>query len=228
YIVDGAMMRSCRILILTIAALLVALPALAAGDGVELAAFPPIGRLDYTVMREGSKVGTHTVEFARDGNRLTVTTNINIAVKMLGITIFRFEHHAEELWESGQLTRVTSRTDDDGEKRVVDLRREGDRLRGSYNGFAKDLPATLIPSSMWHPDSMKQTALLDPIKGRERQVQIADKGEETVTVKGRDVTAHHYAVTGQIKRELWYGPDGQIAQARFPAGDGSLIALVLR
>ncbi len=222
------MMRTVRQLFLALAAFLSALPALAADAAVELAAFPPIGRLDYTVLREGSKVGTHTVVFSRDANRLTVATNIDIAVKLLGFTIFRLEHEADELWENGRLVRLTSRTDDDGDKRVVDLRRKGDRLVGTYNGYAKDLPATLIPASMWHPDAMKQTMLLDPIKGRERQVKILDKGEETVTVKGQQVKAHHYNVSGQLKRDLWYGPDGQIAQVQFPAGDGSVITLVLR
>ena len=35
-------------------------------------------------------------------------------------------------------------------------------------------------------------------------------------------------MTGQIVRDIWYGPDGQIVQVRFPAKDGSQIQVVLR
>jgi hypothetical protein len=220
-------MKLARVAALFVGALLMALPALAASPGVELAAFPPAGRLDYTVLREGDKIGMQTVEFQREGDKLTVRTHADIAVTLLGITVFQFKHEAEEQWRDGQLVELTSRTNDDGKDREVELHGDGKRLRGVYNGAPVDLPA-LIPASLWHPDTVKQSILLDQIRGRQRQIQITDKGEEKILVKGRTVSAHHYSMTGEIKREIWYGPDGQVAQVSFPAKDGSEIMLVLR
>jgi hypothetical protein len=42
------------------------------------------------------------------------------------------------------------------------------------------------------------------------------------------VAARHYAVTGELQRDVWYGPDWQIVQVLFPAKDGSEIAFVMR
>jgi len=86
----------------------------------------------------------------------------------------------------------------------------------------------LIPASLWRPDTVRQTVLLDPIKGRDRQVSVTDKGIEKIKVRGQVLEAHHYAMTGQIVRDIWYGPDGQIVQVHFPAKDGSQIQVVLR
>jgi hypothetical protein len=221
-------MRIVATLIAFALAVPLAVPAAADTEELALASFPPPGRLDYRVTRDGDDIGTQSVEFIRKDDTLTVRTNVNIVVTVLGIPVYRFTHAAEEHWRNGRLVAFASQSNDDGEPRKVRLQREGDRLRGTYNRRTVDLPATLIPASLWHPGTVHQTVLLDPIKGRDRQVAIADKGLETIKVKGQPVQAHHYAMTGQIDRDIWYGPDGQIVQVQLPGKDGSEIELVLR
>jgi len=225
---DTAIMRFIGTLLGLLLTALVARPAAGASNDLALATFPPAGRLDYQVVREGDDIGTQSVEFIRSGDRLTVRTHVNIVVTVLGIPVFRFTHEAEEQWQNGRLTAFKSKSNDDGEPRDVALRLDGDRLRGTYNGRTLDLPGSLIPASLWRPDTVHQTVLLDPIKGRDRQVSVADRGLEKVKVRGQLVDAHHYAMTGQITRDIWYGPDGQIVQVRFPAKDGSQVQVVLR
>jgi hypothetical protein len=221
-------MRAIRTLALIVGAALSLIAGEARAADITLANFPPVGRLDYKVTRQGDDIGTQSVEFIRNGDELTVRTRVNIAVTMLGIPLFRFTHAAEEQWQGGRLVRITSQTNDDGEARRVDLRLDGDRLRGTYNGRAVNYAGDLIPASLWHPETVHRSVLLDPIKGRDRHVAIADKGEEPIKVKGQTVTAHHYSMTGEIMREIWYGPDGQVVQVRFPAKDGSQITVALR
>src|SRR5262249_57694610 len=115
-------------------------------------------------------------EFSRRGGRLIVRTHVNILVAVLGVPVFRFTHEAEEQWQNGQLTAFKSKSDDDGEPREVALKLAGDRLRGTYNGRTVDLPASLIPASLWRPDTVRQTVLLDPIRGRDRHVTVPDNG----------------------------------------------------
>lgn len=220
-------MRTVALLFVLLMALLVAAPVDAASNDLALATFPPAGRLDYEVFRDGDEVGRQSVETIRGENHFTVRTRVNIVVTVLGIPVYRFIHVAEETWQAGRLTRFTSKTDDDGEPRDVVLKLVDDRLRGTYNGRTLDYPATLIPASLWHPDTVRQTVLLDPIRGRDRQIAVVDKGEETIKIRGQALATHHYAMSGQIIRDIWYGPDGQIVQVRFPA-KGSDILVVLR
>jgi hypothetical protein len=48
-----------------------------------------------------------------------------------------------------------------------------------------------------------------------------------VYVGARNLPARYYAVTGGLRRDIWYGPDGQIVQVVFPALDGSQISFVI-
>lgn len=205
-----------------LAALLLFPPAAAAGwlDGR-----PPEGRIDYAISRGGSPVGAQSVEFVHNGNGLLVRTRTEIAVTFLSMTIYRFEHDAAETWENGRLSSFVSRTDDDGKDRAVELAAEGDRLVGLYNGKSADVPGDIIPASLWHPRTVESTLLMDPIKGRARAVQVADLGEDEIVVNGAAVAARHYAITGEIEREVWYDPEGKLVQVSFKAKDGSTIML---
>src|SRR5690349_13859481 len=70
------------------AALLVAAKAGAAAD------FPPPGKMRYVVTRNGDQIGTHEMEFVRDGNRFTVLTRVDASVTFAGITVFRFANES--------------------------------------------------------------------------------------------------------------------------------------
>jgi hypothetical protein len=194
----------------------------------QLAAVPSAGRFDYEVIREGEKIGTHSVTFRHEGRHLAIATRTDIAIEQLGITLYRFHYEAEEDWVDGRLTRLTSRTDDDGETLTANLARAGGRIRGTCNDVALNLPADLLPISVWHPDFVRQSVILDQYKCVERSVRATDDGIEPIFAGAQTVAARHYAVTGELQRDVWYGPDGQTLQVRFPAKDGSEIAFVMQ
>jgi hypothetical protein len=221
-------MRTTSPAVALLIALFLGSPVVAASNDIALARFPPAGHLDYKILRDGDEVGFQSVEFIRSGEQLTVRTHAMIVVTFLGIPLYRFTHEAEEEWTSGRLVSLNSHTDDDGEPRQVAFRADGDRLRGTYNGRVRDFPATLIPASLWHPETVHQTVLLDPVRGRIRQVTVVDKGEEAITINGNALTAHHYAITDKITRDIWYNSSSQLVQVRFFAKDGSEIQIVLR
>jgi len=225
---DSASMRTTTPVVALLIALFLGFPVVATSNDLALASFPPTGRLDYKIVRDGDEVGFQSVEFIRNGDQLTVRTHAMIVVTFLGIPLYRFTHEAEEQWMNGRLVSLTSRSNDDGEPRQVAFRVDGDRLRGTYNGRVRDYPATLIPASLWHPETVHQTVLLDPVRGRVRQVTVVDKGEEAIKINGKAVIAHHYAITDKITRDIWYNSNGQLVQVHFFAKDGSEIQIVLR
>lgn len=218
--------RLCLALALPAAALATTPPA-AAADG-WLNALPPAGRLDYRVTRSGAEIGRQSVEFLRPGDELVVRTHIEIDVKFLSIPFYKFRHDAVERWTDGRLAAFSSSSDDDGKHREVELVAENGRLLGRYNDNPVDLPGDLIPASLWHPGTVQATVLLDPIRGRDRRVEVTDRGLETVAAAGGEIEARHYAMTGQITRDLWYDADGRLVLVRFPAKDGSQITVALK
>ncbi|WP_374369420.1 DUF6134 family protein [Dongia sp.] len=185
---------------------------------------PPLGRFIYTVTRDNDPIGTQKLEFtAENDDGLLVVTDVEIDVRILGLSFYRFTQHIEERWQGGALQSLLSQTNDDGEERLVDLKREGDRLKGRYNDKTRDVPGSLIPSTLWHPDAIKQTEVLDTVRGRVHQVTVTDKGQVAVALPIGQQDARRYAFTGELNRDVWYGPDATILAAEMKAKDDSTI-----
>jgi hypothetical protein len=196
----------------------------AAGSGAGFAFTPPAGSYIYMVTRNGERIGTQTLEYLRQGeDGLTVITDVEIDVHMLGFSVYTFTQHIEEHWRGGILEALYSQTDDDGEQRQVDLRRDGDRLKGRYNAKERDVPANLITSTLWHPDAVRQSVVLDTVRGRTRAVSVADKGVVSVRLPFGAAEARYFSFTGELNRDVWYDTAGVILAAEMKGKDGSVI-----
>ena len=193
-----------------------------------LAAAPPAGTLTYDVVREGERIGTHTVSFEKMGEELTVRTETNVDFTAYLVFDITWTHQAVEIWENGGLKEFTSFTNEDGRKRQVHAQRAGDRLIVNSTGGRREFSADLIPGTLWHPATVSQGQVLDPIKGRLRKVTITDRGLEEVDVEGRKIQARHYVMRGDLKRDFWYDADGTVVKVAFPIIDGSEVTLLLR
>lgn len=190
--------------------------------------YPAADGWRFDVLRHGNVIGEHVFTFARDGEDFVVEVAIDIAVGMLGITLFRFTHRAEEVWRDGRLRSLATTTDDDGTPWHVELRHRDGALRGGVNGEDVQLPGDAIPASLWHRDTTTAPALLDTIDGRMKAVTSQALGEDTARVGGTETTARRFRLTGQLQRDVWYGADCSIARVTFPARDGSEITLARR
>lgn len=207
----------------------VAMLLLAAVGTSDAATIPPGGLLDFAVMRDGKQVGTHVLTFRQSDDRLDVTIKTRIAVKLAFITVFRFDHDGEEVWRDGKLVRMETRTNDDGTAHTLQVSpdRTG-KLRVVGDGKEMLAEPDSVPASLWNPVFIGTNALMDSLVGKPLDIAVADAGEDTVTVKGQPVAAHHYSMTGELARELWYDASGTLVRMTLTAKDGSDVQYVLR
>ncbi len=181
-------------------------------------------RLAYRIARDGDEIGSLVVQFRHQAeDRLIVTTDVRIQVRAIGFVVYEYNQKTVETWQAGKLIALTSSADDDGDQREVAFERQGDRLIGTYNGKARDLPGDALPSSLWHPDTIKRGEILETLKGRMRQVSVKDLGPTTLDLPIGQRAAHGYAFSGEFNRKVWYGEDGIILATEMIAKDDSII-----
>lgn len=185
------------------------------------AAPPPGGVLDFTVLRNGSEVGRHEMLFRNEADGLKIDIRTNVAVKIAFVTAYRFEHEGHEVWQGGRLVRLWSKTNDDGAKHVLDVTAGGSDLVVMADGKDAEKATVSIPASLWNERLVQQKNILNTLDGTRMAIQVADLGTEAVAVKGEKVPARHYAVTGDLQRELWYDAQNILVKVRFKAKDGS-------
>ena len=181
------------------------------------AAIPPMPGFDFEILRGGTPIGRHTIDFRRDGADLHVDIAIDIAVELMFITVFRYTHRNHEIWRDGRLVSIETRTDDDGTAYRVSGRatNSGFRVTGSAGNFLA--PADIVPTSYWSPRTPGQTALLDTQRGRIVAVAITPGGTERLATPTGPVEAKRFAVDGDLRLSLWYTPAGEWAKIAFEA-----------
>ena len=198
------------------------------------AIFPPNGAREFLILRHERVVGRHRIAFSRPRPRASaagadtlfvVRSDVEIRAGLLGTDEFRFVHHAEETWRDGWLDALVSDTRDDGRRyRVRAARRDG-IFSGVSNGLSFTVSGYIIPSSLWHHDTVASETLLDTTDGLIKLIRARDLGEVEVPRAGRRVIARHYVLDGQIQRQLWYDADCRLVRAAYLARDGSWLTL---
>lgn len=185
---------------------------------------PSGNALDFTITRNGDVIGAHHVRFMRNGDDVTVRTDINIRVTFAFITLYDYQHEATEVWRGGVLHSIEAKTNNDGTPEFVSLRREGGRLVGNSTRGKLGLPDDIGATSYWNSAYLDVGTWLDTQDGEVLQMRHQQKGEEEVTVRGQTVTARksHSLADNGSEVSLWYAAD-QLVKMQFRAFDGSIL-----
>ena len=82
----------------------------------------------FDVYREGSRIGAHTVRFTRDGDALKVDAVLDLAVRFLGVPVYRYRYESQARWRSNQLVSLDVLVDDDGKRHTIQARANADLI----------------------------------------------------------------------------------------------------
>jgi hypothetical protein len=176
----------------------------------------------YTISRDGTPIGQQRMEFVNDGAKLRVISHTELAVTLLGLTLYGFNQQVEEVRAGDKIMSLTSEADDDGRDRKVNLTLQGEVLKGDYNGSERAIDPKLPTSLFWQKPRTGDTSVLDTLRGRVREVTVKDLGAETVALPVGRVEARHYQMTGDWKRDLWYDAEGVLVAGQL-SKDGATI-----
>lgn len=181
--------------------------------------------LHFEVFRRGSGIGTHRIDFSRDGEATVVQIAIDLRIRAIGITLYRYTHRNRETWRDGRLVRIETETDDNGERFTVSGRATGDRFVVKTRNGERTVPADVVPSSYWNAGRTRAaTHVLDTQDGDLVPVSVTPRGADRVETAAGTVDARRYMLEGPVAVELWYEPDGRLASLAFETRrDGSRV-----
>lgn len=168
----------------------------------------------FKVMREGREVGFHRVGVTQSGNTLRAVAEIEIIVRLLSFTVFRFRVDAEEIWRDGRLVSADSRSEKQGRASVISVRAEAAGLVFQGTNGAGRLPADAAPLTWWREASMRRP-LFDPATG----VLVTEPARRVAVGAGL-----RWSVSADPGGEATYAaPDGAWIGFSTQGEDGSIV-----
>ncbi|MFT8246430.1 DUF6134 family protein [Roseomonas sp. BN140053] len=126
--------------------LLAALPLLPRPAGAV-----PARGYNWKIIREGSQIGSHRVTFSADGARRSARSQVEIAIRLAGFTVFRYGHDYTETWEGDRLVDYRSHSERQGRAVDCTVRPDGGGLLVAATAGAARLPRDAAPLSWWDP-----------------------------------------------------------------------------
>ena len=184
-----------------ISALLATAFAAHAADGTRVYAFK--------AFLDDKPIGEHRFTVVTSGDTRKVASEADFSVKIIGITAYHYQHHAEEQWSGDCLSGLTASTDDDGKPASVKLVKNGDADEITTNAGTKSESGCLMTYAYWNPAMRAQKRLLNPQTGKVDAVTVSRVADGHVTVDGQEVAATDWRITGgESPVDVWISAQG--------------------
>ncbi len=162
----------------------------------------------FRILRDGSDIGRHVLSARLSDAGFEIDITIDIAVKILGITAYRYELENRELWKDGTILSVESRVNDDGDEAYAVVRRENEGLVVDGSGYSGAVPAEAVTTSYYVRDFHVRRPWVSTQTGKPLKVEVGP-------LAGRDGWVD---VRGELGTKLGYDARGEWVGCEFDAG----------
>ena len=186
---------------------------------------PPDRRIAFKLIRHGSSIGTHTVEFRADGDTLLVDIAVQVRVWLGPIPIAHYTHHGRETWSGDRLVGVQAHTDRNGRQLNMAAAWNGRGLSVQGSGTSPYMaPIDAYASTYW-----RKASLFGPLIGTQdgtlnRPSIVQPPAERVRLASGAQTRAQRYVLSGDMDVEVWYDDADAWVGMRFAVDDGSTIS----
>jgi Family of unknown function (DUF6134) len=156
------------------------------------------------------------IRFSQTGSTLTVTSQIDLRVKVAFITVYSYQQTANDDWENGVLVRTRIQTNDDGKETLVQAEaRDGQLTVEGPSGSSTTRLGAMTDISFWNQAIIQGPTLIDSQTAELIKIQVEGGTKERITVRGQEVEARRYSMTGTKGRSgsVWYDDAGSLVKA---------------
>ena len=179
-----------------------------AGDGLR-----------FEVLRNGHRVGEHTVRFRNEDGALRVDSSMELRLKLWFIEAYHFRYRSTETWCGGRLATLEASTDDNGTVTRVSARHNPSGLVLSFAGHSTPIGHGVYPTTHWNRAALDGAEVLNTVTGQLNRIRVRPCQE---TIPGLPKTACR-EFTGDLQARVWYDDAERWHALAFDGRDGSRI-----
>ena len=143
--------------------------------------------LEYELFRNNQSIGYHKYDFIRDGDNLSIISEVSFKITKLGVDLYKYFAKSEENYEKGIFKSYFSKTKQNKKDRYVniifDTIDKNLKIDGSsYKGKADK---EFIVGTWWNHEIVKAKAQISGISGRIIEQTVTFIGKEDVKIGDR-------------------------------------------
>lgn len=181
----------------------------------------------YSIFRKGKNIGKHRLLINSNENRIDVSVDSKITVRVLKVPVFRFRYQSSELWEGNKLLEVNSTTTTNKDVERASLKNKDNQSFLTYNTKQTTTNIIQYATNHWNISAVEQDRLFNTVKGVESNVDVQFVGNEPLKIKNKLLDTKHYAYSGDITAQTWYDQNNRWVKLAFLGSDGNQIIYLI-
>jgi hypothetical protein len=180
--------------------------------------------LAFQIIRKGDVIGTHRLDFQREGTRLTVRIAMELTIKLGPITLFRYTHKNVELWDGDDFTGFKAETNDDGTLHSATAARRPEGLVVESTDTPRYIaPPNTLAATHWNK-RMLDGPMINTQDGKLLRPTVTPGPRTMIPLaSGKLIPATLYSLTGDAPLDLWYDDSATWSALSFTGSDGGKI-----
>ncbi len=171
--------------------------------------------LEYELFRNNNSIGYHKYDFKREGDSLSIESEVSFKISKLGVDLYNYFAKSEENYEKGIFKSYFSKTKQNKKDRYVNIRLDTniDKLIIDGSSYKGEADKDFIVGTWWNHEIIKKKAQISGISGRiieqtvtfvgKEEIQIGDKIYKTLrfNFKSSDKTLPD---SKKLDTDIWY------------------------
>jgi hypothetical protein len=171
-------------------------------------------------------IGTYLNIVETSGDAVNVRSSLRIAVKFLGLAVYREEAERRERWIGDRLVDFRSVTEKNGERIEVTGEARGDAFVIKAPWGTAEAPSDVRPSNPWSAKVLEPRIVMSTTTGRLFQPRVRISAEELTMLDGQRRKLRRYEIETD-KREFVWLDDQDVPVVFGTDDDGARVEFVL-
>ena len=174
--------------------------------------------LEYELFRNDNSIGYHKYDFKRDGNDLSIISEVSFKITKLGVDLYKYFAKSEENYEKGIFKSYSSKTKQNKKDRFVNIKLDtsNNHLNIEGSSYKGEADKEFIVGTWWNHEIVKAKAQISGISGRIIYQTVTFVGKETVKIgeKSYKTLRFNFKSSDQslpeskkLNTDIWYEED---------------------
>jgi len=171
--------------------------------------------LEYELFRNNQSIGYHKYDFIRDGDNLSIVSEVSFKITKLGVDLYKYFAKSEENYEKGTFKSYYSKTKQNKKDRYVNIIFDATDKNliidgSSYKGKADK---EFIVGTWWNHEIVKAKAQISGISGRIIEQTVTFKGKKEIKIGEKTYQTLHFNFKSsdetlpdskKLNTDIWY------------------------
>ena len=151
-------------------------------------------KIEMEIFRNNELIGYNYYFFKTKNDRIQVTNQIKITIKLLGTTIFDIEGYGEEKYDNNRLISFNSKTKQNQKEKFVNLKlnAEGNKFIIKGSSYSGEASTNNVVGNWWNHKLLQAESQISPVSGSIKKQVVTFIAKEKIEIYGKSYETEHF------------------------------------